>query len=160
MPYKDPEKARESARLAQRRHYNKNKENILAKAKLARKEHPERFRETKRKHREKHPDFWRKIGLRRFGWTLEMYDLAFVEQKGLCAICGKPGKDGKLHSDHDHNTDTPRGLLCINCNTSLGGFKDNPDNLKKPWNILKNTRLRRLQNVQHFTRRRPRRETL
>src|SRR5580658_10464869 len=136
MPYKDPEKSRESARLAQRRYYNKHREEVIAKQKLARKENPERFREVRRKQREKQPDLWRSIGLRRSGWTLEMYNVAFAKQKGLCAICGLPGKAGKLHADHDHNTDTPRELLCINCNTSLGGFKDNPDNLKKAMEYL------------------------
>ena len=136
MPYKDLDKARESARKAQRRHYIKNKEVILVKQKLARKEHPEKFRETKRKHREKHPNFWRGISLRRSGWTIETYSFAFSEQKGLCGICGQPGKNGKLHSDHDHLTNTPRGLLCINCNTALGGFKDNADNLRKAMEYL------------------------
>ena len=145
MPYKDPEKAKESARLSQRRHYTKNKENILAKAKTARKEHPERFREIKRKHREKHPNFWREKGLRRSGWTLEQYNAAFVEQRGLCVICNQPGKDGKLHSDHNHVTGERRELLCINCNTALGGFKDSIENLKNALAYLEKHRIQEVQ---------------
>jgi len=136
MPYKDPDKKREAARKAQRKHYKAHREEIKAKQQLYRKTHLERLKLTKERYHAKNPNIWRELGLRRFGWTLETYTAAFVEQKGLCAICGQPGKDGKLHSDHDHSTDTPRGLLCINCNTALGGFKDNPDNLKKAMEYL------------------------
>jgi hypothetical protein len=39
-----------------------------------------------------------------------------------CAICGTKGV--KLHIDHCHMTNHVRGLLCHNCNTGLGLFKD------------------------------------
>ena len=54
-------------------------------------------------------------------------------QLGRCAICGtdRPaGKSGKLHIDHDHNTNAVRDLLCLKCNQGLGLFMDNPDLLE------------------------------
>jgi len=66
--------------------------------------------------------------LKRRGWTLEEYNQAHKEQKGLCALCGLPAeqnKTGKLYADHDHTTMKRRALLCHSCNTGLGYFKDN-----------------------------------
>jgi hypothetical protein len=44
-------------------------------------------------------------------------------QQGRCAICGK---ETKLCVDHCHTADRVRELLCPNCNTGLGMFRDNP----------------------------------
>jgi hypothetical protein len=50
-----------------------------------------------------------------------------------CAICGLPeaASSKALASDHDHENGRDRGFLCMNCNTGLGMFKDNPSLLKK-----------------------------
>ena len=57
-----------------------------------------------------------------------------IKQNGLCAICktspeitvDKNGRhSGGLRVDHDHDTGVIRGLLCRNCNSGLGYFKDN-----------------------------------
>jgi hypothetical protein len=44
-----------------------------------------------------------------------------LHQNSRCCICGGPGP---LMMDHDHATDSPRGLLCRQCNVGLGMFKD------------------------------------
>tara|TARA_R100001086_G_scaffold244692_1_gene174766 strand:- start:493 stop:747 length:255 start_codon:yes stop_codon:yes gene_type:complete len=49
------------------------------------------------------------------------------DQRGKCAICGKPECEEKhsvLHVDHCHTTGDVRGLLCRNCNHVLGLMKD------------------------------------
>lgn len=66
-----------------------------------------------------------------YGLEPTEYDSMLAKQNGLCAICNNECSSGKrLAVDHDHNTGIVRGLLCSNCNTSLGGFKDSIDLLK------------------------------
>ncbi len=43
-------------------------------------------------------------------------------QQGECAICRTPMLTP--HADHDHERDSPRGLLCRLCNTMLGMARD------------------------------------
>lgn len=40
-------------------------------------------------------------------------------QGGVCAICERPPKKGRLYTDHCHVTGRVRGLLCPGCNTWL-----------------------------------------
>ena len=59
--------------------------------------------------------------LRRHNLTPAEYEAEYVGQDGKCAICKtRPIQ----HIDHDHQTDSYRGLLCGNCNRGLGQFKD------------------------------------
>jgi hypothetical protein len=63
----------------------------------------------------------------RYGITEEQYNIRLIEQKGLCAICGKsPSEQGgkALAIDHDHETGLLRGLLCDGCNKGLGLLQD------------------------------------
>jgi hypothetical protein len=66
--------------------------------------------------------------LREAGWTLERHDQFLVTQNGRCAICKIEFESlvKKPACDHDHLTNTPRGLLCNDCNAGLGFLKDNP----------------------------------
>jgi hypothetical protein len=48
-------------------------------------------------------------------------------QESKCKICNKFSE--KLNIDHCHDTGKVRGLLCWDCNTALGKFKDNINNL-------------------------------
>lgn len=61
--------------------------------------------------------------LREAGWTQERYDTVRQTQDNSCAICRVPF--GTPYCDHDHELNTPRGLLCNPCNAGLGMFKDN-----------------------------------
>lgn len=62
----------------------------------------------------------------KYGLTLEQIE----EMAALgCAICGTtdwPGHHNRPHVDHDHDTGEVRGILCSECNTGLGKFKDDP----------------------------------
>jgi hypothetical protein len=74
---------------------------------------------------------------RRRGVDHEWYANQFVQQNGLCAICGtdKPGGNADSEGntafaiDHNHDTGEIRALLCRSCNVGLGNFGDNPDRL-------------------------------
>ncbi len=72
-----------------------------------------------------------------YGLTLADYDRMFAEQGGVCKICKKPqqvkrkglGIAYHLAVDHCHKTGKVRGLLCDNCNSGLGHFKDDKMNV-------------------------------
>jgi hypothetical protein len=70
--------------------------------------------------------------MREYGVSIEAYNLLLCLQRHKCAVCGKPeerkmhGKVTPLVVDHDHETGEVRGLLCHQCNISLGGFRDDP----------------------------------
>lgn len=60
-----------------------------------------------------------------YGITLEQYNIMLLKQEGRCGICNNlPGKL-PLAVDHCHDTKKVRGLLCNECNTGIGYFKNN-----------------------------------
>lgn len=63
-----------------------------------------------------------------YGLTVEDYDKAVLDQKGLCKICRRPpvGKT-RLSIDHEHRTKVFRGLLCDPCNTAIGFLQEQPE---------------------------------
>ena len=83
---------------------------------MYRKRRPEVGREAQRR--------WRMKSI--YGTTVEDYDAMFEQQGGVCGICHHPQESKKLAVDHCHETGKVRGLLCENCNTGLGKFKDDP----------------------------------
>ena len=56
----------------------------------------------------------------RYGIDEEVYDQLFEKQNGDCGICHE---STNLVVDHDHNTGEVRGLLCSNCNSTLGKWE-------------------------------------
>lgn len=78
-----------------------------------------------------------------FGITNDEYESMLASQKGLCAICHQPerivNKRGvkRLAVDHDHVTGKVRQLLCNDCNTGVGLFKENPELLLSAVEYLK-----------------------
>lgn len=73
-----------------------------------------------------------------YGLTEDQYISLWEKQNGLCAICKVDGNSlaRKLHVDHDHLTGIVRGLLCTNCNTGIGQFKDNVHLLAQAQNYM------------------------
>lgn len=93
-----------------------------------------------RRNKEKYKKSKRCYNLQRnYGITLEDYGTMFDGQQGRCKICGKheDDQDRSLAVDHCHDTGDIRGLLCSNCNRSLGYFNDNIDSLLKAIEYLK-----------------------
>jgi hypothetical protein len=76
-----------------------------------------------------------------YGIDLKQYNEILQKQNNKCGICGKDftGKyPYKPSVDHAHDqTKRVRGLLCNKCNSALGLFNDDPKNLVKALNWLK-----------------------
>lgn len=73
---------------------------------------------------------WSRQGIR---FTVEEYDAMLAAQGGGCAICEiKVDRNGRrLAVDHCHDTGVVRGILCMNCNATLGRMNDDPALLRK-----------------------------
>lgn len=68
-----------------------------------------------------------------YGLSSEEFTEILTAQDGKCAICGTtdwPGRHNKPHVDHCHETGLVRGVLCTNCNSGLGQFRDRTDLLE------------------------------
>lgn len=75
---------------------------------------------------------------RKYGISLEEYNKILMTQNGVCAICGEKCSSGRnLAIDHCHSTGVIRGLLCGNCNLSIGKFKDSISILQNAINYLR-----------------------
>lgn len=76
------------------------------------------------------------------------YGISFIEYKNLlsisgycCEICGTKEPENaknkdKLCIDHCHNSNEIRGVLCRNCNSALGMFKENIEVIKQSLKYL------------------------
>lgn len=107
---------------------------------------PEHFRKAGREFRRLHPEKMLESNLKRFGLTLEGYNTLLATQNGVCAVCHCPETstrhpNPRLSVDHDHETGIVRGLLCNNCNRSLGLLQDNIETLRSAVAYLEMKRL-------------------
>lgn len=67
-----------------------------------------------------------------YGLTPKEVDMMLEKVEYKCEICKKSFKDnGKYNIDHCHSTNKVRGILCTKCNTGLGQFEDNTENMYK-----------------------------
>lgn len=85
-----------------------------------------------RQYRRNNPEAIKRLDRRRR--LRSKYDLTEAEheqmrsdQNGCCAICGDERDD--LFVDHCHTTGKVRGLLCPKCNTFLGWYERNADQI-------------------------------
>ena len=93
--------------------------------------------ETKKVYRKNNPkEIQRRRDQRMYNLTKSQLNL--VENTDSCELCGDDisgyvqHKNRKLRKkciDHDHNTGEFRGVLCKDCNTALGHFKDNKETI-------------------------------
>lgn len=74
----------------------------------------------------------------KYNISLDLYNKLYNEQKGCCKICNNFYE--VLNVDHCHNSSNFRGLLCFHCNSGLGMFKDNIDNLRAAIEYLEITK--------------------
>ena len=79
---------------------------------------------------------------KRYGITLEDYDLMLKKQNGKCSICGSTSSNSKrtqyFSVDHDHRSNKVRDLLCNKCNLAIGYSNDSIATLKKAIKYLEN----------------------
>lgn len=68
---------------------------------------------------------------RTYGITMEDKISMIESQDGKCAICGIYEPERGFCVDHNHATGEVRGILCNDCNVSLGGFRDSVEILKR-----------------------------
>lgn len=138
-------------------YYQNNKERIKTKAEDYRNLNRDELLERKKKYREKNKDLikerskdytLRSIDKRReyrlkkdFNMSLEEYNTLLKEQNYCCKICGihESGQKRNLAVDHCRTTGKIRGILCDNCNTSLGLLKESPSILQSAIDYLKNS---------------------
>lgn len=72
---------------------------------------------------------------KRYGITIEEFNLILNSQNNSCAICKTPtgefskqlGKERNLAVDHCHETGKVRGILCYRCNMGIGFLQNNPE---------------------------------
>jgi len=82
--------------------------------------------------------------------TYEQFEEMAKNQNYQCAICNKHidmvfARGRTFHVDHCHTTNQIRGLLCMNCNTGLGQFKDDTSVLQNAIDYL--TKFKELKRV-------------
>lgn len=74
---------------------------------------------------------------KKYGISNADYEEMFDRQKGRCKICKTLPNKKPLYVDHCHNSKIVRGLLCQQCNTGLGMFKDRTKFLQNAVTYLK-----------------------
>jgi hypothetical protein len=80
--------------------------------------------------------------LRKYDITPEQYEAILTAQDGGCALCGarpETQHSALLTVDHCHDSNRVRGLLCFNCNVSLGKMHDDPALLRRAAFYIENS---------------------
>jgi len=87
----------------------------------------------------------------KYGLSEDQYAELLSDQGGVCAICktdAPGGRYGTFHVDHCHKTGIVRGILCHNCNVTLGKMGDSVDGVMKYLDYLSRKRAERNQQTQ------------
>lgn len=79
------------------------------------------------------PKAWAMLAV--YGLTFERYNDMLRQQDEACALCHRKfhsivphkNKSSTVTVDHDHKTNIVRGLLCSECNVTLGHLEKKPD---------------------------------
>jgi hypothetical protein len=133
-------KNKDKIKIHSRKYYLANLDEFKRKRKIYNKSHRKERIKYLREKKLKDPTYFRNGQLKTmFGITYLDYQEMLESQNGVCAICGKSefakdkrsNKIRQLAVDHNHATGKVRALLCHNCNTALGRWKDNVKIMKK-----------------------------
>jgi hypothetical protein len=123
---------------------NRDKTKHNKNAKVWRDKNIEKVREQDSVRYHNAPERWKNQHyVSRYGITLEQATQLLIKQFGQCLICNKEisveiGVPNTAHVDHCHDSGAVRGLLCSHCNTGLGLFGDNRQNLLNAVRYLDN----------------------
>lgn len=72
-------------------------------------------------------------------YNLSLDEVETLNSVSNCAICDRYFDTDVVRAiDHDHSTGRVRGVLCKQCNTALGGFKDSTELINKAILYLRN----------------------
>jgi len=87
-----------------------------------------------------------RLRLKKYGMSLEDYDIRMQHQENTCALCHeplllpiKPGEKSTICVDHDHVTGKVRGIVHTKCNILLGMCCDSVSRLKQAIVYLQNS---------------------
>ena len=75
--------------------------------------------------------------LRKYRLTLDLFNQILDEQEHRCKVCNYTftpvgvNKNRGGNVDHNHATNTFRGILCHLCNRALGLWRDKPESIKR-----------------------------
>lgn len=121
----------------------KNRDKLLKIAKEYNKKYKEKRKEKYAQKKASDSTYSKKNMLKhRYGISYEEYLILLEESGNKCQICEISAVDYKLlynkdlSIDHCHETKYIRGILCDNCNTGLGQFKEDKDLLSKAISYL------------------------
>jgi hypothetical protein len=118
----------EKLRAYRKAHYSKNRDKILAEAKVYAAAHPGDRARRQRLYQKRHPDRVKDQYLRReYGVPLGFFSATMASQCGRCALCGEDMSPQEAVLDHCHSTGAVRGLLHPRCNTLIAMAKDRPE---------------------------------
>lgn len=73
---------------------------------------------------------------KKYGLSSAECDAMLAEQEGKCGICRSPDSPRGWCVDHCHSTGAVRGILCHDCNTGIGFFKDDVTRLQSAIDYL------------------------
>ena len=135
----------ENNKEAIKEYREKNKERIAAHKKEYRKTNKEQIAAYNKKYNEKNKEqiaTYKKIYRMKLLYNLSPDDFNSMinKQENKCKLCLVDFLYDKHNTkpfiDHCHTTNKVRGLLCLNCNSGLGHFKDNTERLTQAINYL------------------------
>lgn len=108
----------------------KNHEKLLIQGRASYRRNAENRRKYSREfyweNRQKELD---RIRFKKYGITGDEFRMILERQNLKCPICERDIKKN-LSVDHDHRTGKIRGLICNNCNLSIGNAGDSSDRLR------------------------------